>query len=277
MTEAGRGDDPDFLAFRDGLTRHLDWFAERGLTVPVWWRDDDAVEPTPALERLLRIANTYEIEVALAVIPASATEALAGRLAGERFACVLQHGYEHRNFQDKSRGEKAAELGRRRDPDEAIALIRRGRQRLDELFGARFVPIMVPPWNRIAPRISSRLGEAGLHGLSTFTQFHPRALVQVQTHVDMIKWKKDRRFIGWRSAFLRFDYHLARRRTNASEPLGILSHHLAQTDACFEFLERTFALLRAHPGARLARISALLDEECAARDLAAVSPPAGAT
>ena len=110
MSEAG------FRDFRDGLNRHLDWFAERGHAVPVWWRDDDAIEPTPALERLLQIANTHEIEVALAVIPANATKALADRLSGERFASVLQHGYEHRNFQDKSRGEKAAEFGRRRDP-----------------------------------------------------------------------------------------------------------------------------------------------------------------
>lgn len=263
----------EFRAYRDGLVQHLDWFAERGLAVLVWWRDDDAVEPTPALERLLHIANTYEVEVALAVIPANATEALADRLSGERFASVLQHGYEHRNFQDKARGEKAAEFGRRRDPDEAIALLARGNRCLVGLFGPRFVPVMVPPWNRIAPRISARLAEAGLSGLSTFTQFHPRALVQVQTHVDMIKWKKERRFIGWHSAGLRFDYHLARRRTNPTEPLGVLSHHLAQNDACFEFLERTFEILRAHPGARFARISELLDAELAARGLPPVSRP----
>lgn len=263
----------EFRAYRDGLIRHLDWFAERDLTVPIWWRDDDAIEPTPALERLLRIANTYEVEVALAVIPANATEALADRLSGERFASVVQHGYEHRNFQDKSRGEKAAEFGRRRDSDEAVALLACGHKRLTNLFGTRFVPVMVPPWNRIAPHISARLAEAGLSGLSTFTQFHPRALVQVQTHVDMIKWKKERRFIGWHSAGLRFDYHLARRRTNPAEPLGVLSHHLAQNDACFEFLERTFDILRAHPGARFARILELLDAERAAHGLPPVSQP----
>ena len=267
MSEAG------FCDFRDGLNRHLDWFAERGHAVPVWWRDDDAIEPTPALERLLQIANTHEIEVALAVIPANATKALADRLSGERFASVLQHGYEHRNFQDKSRGEKAAEFGRRRDPDEALALLARGNRRLAGLFGPRFVPVMVPPWNRIAPRISARLAEAGLSGLSTFTQFHPRALVQVQTHVDMIKWKKERRFIGWQSAGLRFDFHLARRRTNPAEPLGVLSHHLAQNDACFEFLERTFAILSAHPGARFTRISELLDVTRMERGLPPVSQP----
>ncbi|WP_417769829.1 polysaccharide deacetylase family protein [Stappia sp.] len=255
---AAAATEADFLVCRDKLVRHLDWFAERGLSVPVWWRDDDAVEPTPALERLLAIANAHGIEVALAVIPKDATQALAERLAGERFASVLQHGYEHRNFQDKARGEKAAELGRARDPDEALTLIAKGRERLVGLFGERFVPVMVPPWNRIAPRISARLGEAGLVGLSTFTQFHPRALTHVQTHIDMIKWKKGRRFIGWRSASLRFDFHLARRRTNPDEPLGILSHHLAQDEASFDFLDRIFGILAEHPGARFARIADLL-------------------
>ncbi|WP_428696208.1 polysaccharide deacetylase family protein [Stappia sp.] len=250
----------DIRTWSDGLVRHLDWFAERGLAVPVWWRDDDAVEPSPALERLLAIANAHEVEVALAVIPRDATQALAGRLAGERFASVLQHGYEHRNFQDKARGEKAAELGRARDPDAALALVAKGRERLSDLFGERFVPVMVPPWNRIAPRISARLGEAGLVGLSTFTQFHPHALTHVQTHIDMIKWKKERRFIGWQSARLRFDFHLARRRNNPDEPLGILSHHLAQDDASFDFLDRTFEILAAHPGARFARIADLLPQ-----------------
>ena len=130
--------------------------------------------------------------------------------------------------QYKARGEKAAEFGSRRDADESIRQLAKGCERLTALFGPRFVPVFVPPWNRLSPQIARRLPEAGLVASSTFTQFHPRALPYLQTHIDMIKWKKDRRFIGWRSAALRFDYQLARRRTNAGEPLGILSHHLAQ-------------------------------------------------
>lgn len=250
--------DPDFLLFRDGLNRHLDWFATRGHSVPFWWRDDDAIEPTPALDRLLAIANRHGIEVALAVIPRDVHATLADRLAGEPLASVLLHGYRHQNFQNKARGEKAAELGSRRDPDEAIAELRAGAARLSALFAERFQPVLVPPWNRIAPQIARRLPEVGVRALSTFTVFHPRAFAQVQTHIDMIKWKKNRRFIGWRSAALRFDFHLARRRTNPDEPIGILSHHLAQTDASFDFLDRVFEILGEHPGARFARVGELI-------------------
>lgn len=260
--------DAAFEAFRDGLVRHLDWFAERGARVPVWWRDDDAVEPTPALDRLIALANAHGCEVALAVIPAAATAALAERIAAERFVAVLQHGYRHHNHQDPARGEKAAEFGRARDPEAALAEIAAGRARLAELFEDRFVPVMVPPWNRIASAIGGRLGEAGLAGVSTFTQFHPRDRAQVQTHVDMIKWKKDRRFIGWTQAALRFDYQLARRRTNPGEPLGLLSHHLAQDAASFDFLDRTLEILKAHPGVRFARVADLLSARLSPSDAA---------
>ncbi|WP_417667247.1 polysaccharide deacetylase family protein [Roseibium sp.] len=254
----------EFDRFKAELTAHLDWFAERGQKVRFWWRDDDAIEPTDDLERLLAIANAHDVDVALAVIPKHATQALADRLENEPHAIVLQHGFQHRNFQRKDLGEKAAELGTRRDPDQLIGELREGRERLEVLFNGRFVPAMVPPWNRIAPEIVRRLPDVGLSGLSTFTWMHfPRDAArqtQVQSHVDIIKWKKDRRFIGWESARLRLDLQLCRRRTNPSEPLGILSHHLAHDEGCYEFLDRFLDIAAYHPGAEWPRVKELFGE-----------------
>jgi hypothetical protein len=239
----------DFDRFRSELTAHLDWFAERGQKARFWWRDDDAIEPTEDLDRLLAIANAHNVDVALAVIPKDATKALAERLKDEPHAVVLQHGWQHKNFQRKDLGEKAAELGSRRDPDELTAQLAEGKARLEALFGDKFVPAVVPPWNRIAPEISRRLPGIGLTGLSTFTWHHFPRDGQLQSHVDIIKWKKDRRFIGWESARLRLDLQLCRRRTNPSEPIGILSHHLAHEDGCYEFLDRFLEIAAHHPGA----------------------------
>lgn len=248
----------DLDRFRRELTAHLDWFAERRQKVRFWWRDDDAIEPTDHLERLLALANSHDVDVALAVIPRDATDALANRLATEPHAVVLQHGWQHRNFQDKAKGEKAAELGSRRDLQELLPQLEEGKARLEALFGDRFVPAVVPPWNRIAPAVVRALPGLGLTGLSTFTWMHfPRdlsGLTQVQSHVDIIKWKKDRRFIGWNSARLRLDLQLARRRTNPSEPLGILSHHLAHDEGCYEFLEDFLRIAAHHPGAEWPRV-----------------------
>lgn len=235
--------------FRTGLTDHLDWFADRNRKVRFWWRDDDATKPSANLDRLLSIANRHNVEVALAVIPREAVPALAERLAGDPHAVVLQHGWQHRNFQRKDLGEKAAELGTRRDPNSLMAELKDGKDLLETLFGDQFVPVMVPPWNRIAPEISRRLPGIGFVGLSTFTWHHFPRTHQVQAHVDMIKWKKDRRFIGWDSAMARLDLQLCRRRTNPAEPLGILSHHLDHDAGSFAFLEEFLTIAAHHPGA----------------------------
>lgn len=239
----------DLATFRAGLTAHLDWFAERGLKARFWWRDDDAIEPTPALDRLLDIANTYQIEVGLAVIPEPATQALADRLRNEPYAKVLLHGYRHKNYQRKDLGEKAAELGTRRDPAEAIDELRQGKARLEQMFGDSFIPALVPPWNRMTPEIGRGAAAIGLAGRSSFNWFHEAEPHWLQTHIDMIKWKKGRRFIGWRSSAMRFDLQLTRRRNSPAEPIGILSHHLAMEEDSFRFLEEVHAITSAHPGA----------------------------
>ncbi|MTI43749.1 hypothetical protein JM93_01638 [Roseibium hamelinense] len=240
----------DLDQFQRSLNAHLDWFAARGRKVRFWWRDDDAIEPTAELDRMLDIANRHGVDVALAVIPKYATPALADRLSNEPHAMVLQHGFQHKNFQRKDLGEKAAELGTRRDPDALMAELAAGKQRLQDLFGpGKFIPAMVPPWNRITPDISRRLPGIGLTGLSTFTQFNFPRDGQIQAHIDIIKWKKDRRFIGYDSASARFDLQLCRRRTNPDEPLGLLSHHLAHDKGCFVFLEEFLKIAAHHDGA----------------------------
>ena len=52
------------------------WRAE-GLHLPIWWRDDDAIAPTPALDRLAALAEDLSLPVHIAVIPKHAEPALA--------------------------------------------------------------------------------------------------------------------------------------------------------------------------------------------------------
>ncbi len=91
------------------LGRALDSFADQGRTAAFWWRDDDAVRPTPALTRLLDLSDAFEIEVGVAVIPAAAEASLGDALAARPRAIVLQHGYAHKNHGAK--GAPAVELG----------------------------------------------------------------------------------------------------------------------------------------------------------------------
>ena len=91
------------------------------------------MEPTPALDRLLGLADSYRAPLLLAVIPDGATAALAGRLAGEGPVSVAQHGLAHRNHAPA--GEKAAEFGAHRDEEAMLRELGAGRERHGRVVG----------------------------------------------------------------------------------------------------------------------------------------------
>ena len=77
------------------LVAELDRWGETGHVASLWWRDDDAVAPTPELTALLQVAGAAP--VALAVIPAEASPELPGFLDNAPQVAVLQHGWRHTN------------------------------------------------------------------------------------------------------------------------------------------------------------------------------------
>lgn len=239
----------------DALAAELDAWAAAGRTATLWWRDDDASAPTPALDRLLALADGAGVPLALAVIPMASGPALAERLAAAPQTTVLQHGIAHAN---RARpGERKCELSAARPADETLAALAAAGTRLAGLFGARARPVLVPPWNRLAAELVPRLPQAGVAGLSTFGPRESRApadgLVQANTHVDPVDWRGTRGFLGEAAALGMLVEHLTGRRRGAvdpEEPSGLLSHHLAHDAAGWAFLEALLARTRAHPACR---------------------------
>lgn len=235
----------------DDLTDELSAWAAVGQVPDFWLRDDDTQEPSPALDRLLDIAGANAVPLALAVIPVGAGEALAKRLDNTPWVSVLQHGYTHRNHAGAD--DKKCELGTARPAEHVIAEIAVGWQSLQTLFGAQVLPVMVPPWNRIAPNLVPMLPEIGFAGLSRFGS-RKRAqavsgLVQTNTHVDIIDWRGTRGFVGEEAALRAIVEHLAARRggkADAGEPTGILTHHRDHDGACWEFLGALLTHLARH-------------------------------
>src|SRR4051812_31046215 len=180
------------------VEQELARWRETGRTPALWWRDDDAADATPALDRLITLQQTHGVPLALAVVPAGATEALAERLAKAPGIDPLQHGYAHTNHAPVSERKKE-ELGPHRPAMVVLGELGTGWMALERLFGARTLPVLVPPWNRIAPGLVPALPEIGYRGLSTFgirRRVSPvSGLVQVNTHVDLIDWQA-RRFAG---------------------------------------------------------------------------------
>lgn len=237
------------------LTDELDRWHGDGRVATLWWRDDDAVEPTPALERLLEAHARHAVPVALAVIPARAGAALAGALEPHPGIAVLQHGYAHDDHSNE--GERAIELGGQRRRARVVADLEKGRDTLRELFPGRVLPVLVPPWNRIAAELVADLPRLGFRGLSRFAPRRHReptaGLLETNCHADLVDWRGGRRFRGTTRTLDQLCGHLAARRegrADASEPSGVLSHHLVHDDDCWRFLDRLLELCGAHPGAR---------------------------
>jgi peptidoglycan/xylan/chitin deacetylase (PgdA/CDA1 family) len=239
------------MASWQDLDAELDAWGATGRTASFWWRDDDAIEPTPALDRLLALGRMTGVPITLAVIPGRATSALAKRLAGEPAIAVVQHGWTHTNH--AAPGRAKAELAADRPISFMIGELARGALALDRLFGRNWTRALVPPYNRIAAELATALPMAGYVGLSTYgprRQTAPSFAV-VNTHIDIIDWTP-RAFLGESAALGLAVKHLRARRegrADGDEPTGILTHHLAHDTGCWAFVNALVGRLRAHPSA----------------------------
>jgi hypothetical protein len=188
------------------------------------------------------------------VIPADAEPDLDESVAALPDLAILQHGYAHQNHAPAA--EKKQELGPHRPYPSVLGELVTGQARLARLFGTRFRPILVPPWNRIAPALVPMLPEVGYRGLSAY---QPRAraaaaprLIQANAHIDIVDWAGSRGFVGERAALGMAIGHLSARRTghaDAAEPTGLLTHHLVHDGECRVFLDRFLAAVGNHPAA----------------------------
>ena len=149
------------------LEDELRRWGDAGRTAALWWRDDDAAEHVAASARLFDLAARLATPVHLAVIPANETQALAAAVNACPCARVLQHGYAHANHAAK--GEGAWELGDHRPAARVLAELATGFGHLTEAHSDRFLPVLVPPWNRISPRYLARLPEIGFRAISLFS------------------------------------------------------------------------------------------------------------
>lgn len=234
-----------WLALRDELLRWRD----AGLVADFWWRDDDATHPTAALQQLLALSAAADVPLALAVIPAGAQPDLLATRAAR--VTVLQHGVSHRNLAPP--GQKKSEFPTEEPPPEAVGRLQQGRQTLQSLFGAVALPVLVPPWNRIASAaLLPLLAGGGYRGLSRFGARRAgdpaSGLAQVNTHVDVIDWRGARGFVGVQAALDQALRHLQARRlgeVDLQESTGWLTHHAVHDPATWAFLDELFERTRA--------------------------------
>lgn len=203
----------------------------------IWWRDDDAVAPTTALEQLNTLSDGLDIPVHIAVIPASAKPELAAFTRVHTNLVPLVHGWRHHN--NAPAEAKKSEFGTPRPAGNRE--IQQAQARMRDLFGSSYLPVFVPPWNRLDPSFVPILKDAGFLGLSTFTpRTSDRKLLQINTHVDPVNWRGDRDLKNTDALVAETVSLLTARLEgihDATEPLGYLTHHLVHSPRVWEFTE----------------------------------------
>ncbi|MEO5374311.1 MAG: polysaccharide deacetylase family protein [Alphaproteobacteria bacterium] len=227
-------------------------WAEMGRPVTLWWRDDDATRVTPELIRLVELSRETRVPLAVAVVPRDIQPGLQEFLARFPTVSVLQHGYSHANHAGPE--EWSEEFGPHRSREERLAELSLGRRRLARF--ERFIPVLVPPWNRFPDDLVADLPGIGLIGMAAAgvrTSGEPvPGLRRVDIHADIIEWTRGG-YLGDAAVLAQVVTHLAERRTGRAdidEPTGLMTHHLYHDEGCWRFI-REFALrTRANPAIR---------------------------
>ncbi|WP_455270507.1 polysaccharide deacetylase family protein [Rhizobium herbae] len=244
--------------FEATIAGELDRWQRAGKIAQFWLRDDDAVEPTAALDRLLDISAAFAVPLTLAVIPAYTGEALAGRLRREPLCAVAVHGWSHTNHAGAD--EKKQELGRHRLAEDVLAELQRGLDQLAARYCEQFVPLLIPPWNRIDALLVPQLAGLGYRALSVYGPEKSAALPLINTHVDVMDWHGTR---GGRVP-LALAGEIAARLTfmfDHGGTMGLLTHHLVHDEAVWGFLNALFKVTADHPACRWTPVADILREQ----------------
>lgn len=228
------------------LSEELEMWRDSNRSASFWWRDDDSECADPGIGALLALRRKLGVPLAVAVIPAAVDEGFAAAVKQEPDVCVLQHGVTHRNH--AAPGHKKSELSGNRTRRALLEELGAGKRRLEELFGDRFLPVLVPPWNRIhegwIPELS-RLGYRGLsRAMARAAEYAAPGIKAANVHVDVIDWRGTRGFVGTERALDQLVAHLRARRQadgDADEPTGILTHHLVDDGAAWSFVAELVA------------------------------------
>ena len=233
-------DDLTWQPLRDALQR----ISDQGRTARLWLRDDDAVEPTAALDRLLSLTRDHAVPLGLAVIPAFTGPALVERLQIEDHVSVTVHGWSHENHAPAER--KKQELGPERPVSVVLDQLRAAFDQLRALYPQTFEPVLVPPWNRIDPALLPSLAALGYRAVSVYGKAKQAGAIRlINTHVDIMDWHGTGGCRPQAELVTLLAAELGDRLADSDEPIGILTHHLVHDAAAWDFLARLFEECRA--------------------------------
>ncbi len=232
------------------LDEELAAWQEAGRQPVLWWRDDDAARASDGLSLLLELRAASDLPLSLAVVPGLMEDSLEKALGDRQGLSLLQHGYRHENH--ATPGMKKIELGGTRSTEEILAALEAGKNIGEAVFGRGWLPVLVPPWNRIEDRIVPHLTALGFQGLSIHGRRRDAfmGLTVINSHLDILQWKPAAHFLGEAALLTQLTTALRTRRLEdtpgSEEPCGILTHHQAHDPESWRFLKSLFSHLKQH-------------------------------
>jgi peptidoglycan/xylan/chitin deacetylase (PgdA/CDA1 family) len=228
------------------LTSVLEDLSRAGRQLRFWLRDDDAVEPTRELDQLLDLTRSFAVPLTLAVIPEYTGRDLAEHIGKHDDVTVAVHGWSHGNHAGP--GEKKQELGAHRSIQTVAGELQAGFDTLSALYPKAFIPMLVPPWNRISLDVVGALPSLGYRALSVFGREKPAPLALLNTHVDIMNWHGVRGGREPDAVFRELAELLAN--PDCPEVIGILTHHLVHDENAWAFLQSLLEVTAGHEACR---------------------------
>ena len=232
----------------------------------IFFRADDIGAGGRPFEALCRLFRSFEIPLAMAVVPAWITGIRVKQLfklapLEEPFWGWHQHGWCHVNWQ---RSGKSSEFGEERPLEKQFSDISQGRRKLQDIFGEHLVDVFTPPWNRLSLTTMKILEELNFKAVSMAAGFprgykNPDGIKNLRIQLDL-HTRKSRDGISDFGVLLDDLAALLGRR----EPIGIMLHHQRMTYFAFEFLQELLTQLQTQAGARFSTFRELIagdDEE----------------
>jgi hypothetical protein len=141
-----------------------------------------------------------------------------------------------------------------------------GRRLLEVAMGQAFVPVLVPPWNRIRDEYLPLAAKAGFSAVSTHgrraSRYVAPGVQALNIHSGPLVWDAGgARFAGAIAPLRSIVDHLRERRTgacDADEPTGYCTHHRITDPAAWRFSERLLEATVNHPGVRWISLQELI-------------------
>ena len=224
---------------RAQLAHELGVWRRAARTARLWWRDDDTRGASPALHRLLALADRHAAPLTLAVIP-NLGDGEIGDLARARpQLAIIQHGVDHVN---RRSGPPAGEFPYDWSVITLVRCLREGWSQLERLPGAR--KVFAPPWNDVHPNLALALSVGGYAGWSAWGELATRGETpRVDAHVDLLRWRGGARFRGAERFAAGLCAALRKRRRAGlwDAPIGVLTHHQDHDEAAWRHLEAFLA------------------------------------